>query len=71
MKVSVCMAAYNGEIFIHEQIASILEPELGRDDEIVIVDDALATRRSPLLKAFVMREFFSFTNLQLRSRENL
>lgn len=35
---SVCMAAYNGSLFIEEQIRSIL-PELDDGDEIVIVDD--------------------------------
>lgn len=39
MRVSVCMAAYNGGEFIEEQIRSILG-QLGEDDEIVIVDDA-------------------------------
>ncbi|GAB2540609.1 glycosyltransferase family 2 protein [Brachybacterium huguangmaarense] len=36
--MSVCMAAYNGEKFIAEQIASILD-QLGEDDEIVVIDD--------------------------------
>ena len=38
-KVSVCIASYNGEKFIEEQLKSIL-PQLKSDDEIVIVDDA-------------------------------
>jgi glycosyltransferase involved in cell wall biosynthesis len=37
--ISVCMAAHNGANFIEEQIASIL-PQLGQDDELIIVDDA-------------------------------
>lgn len=36
--VSVCMAAYNGERHIEEQIGSILA-QLGADDELIIVDD--------------------------------
>lgn len=39
MKISVCMATYNGERFIHEQLESILG-QLESDDEVVIVDDA-------------------------------
>ena len=39
MRVSVCLAAYNGSRFITPQIASILA-QLGRDDELVVVDDA-------------------------------
>ena len=38
VKVSVCMAVRNGSNFIEEQIASIL-PQLGSNDEFVIVDD--------------------------------
>lgn len=37
-KVSVCMAAYNGETFIVPQIESILK-QLAPTDEIVVVDD--------------------------------
>lgn len=37
--ISVCMAAYNGEKFIGEQIDSILK-ELRTGDELIIVDDA-------------------------------
>lgn len=43
MHVSVAMASYNGERFIEEQLRSVLE-QLGRDDEIVIVDDASTDR---------------------------
>ncbi|MGA9587344.1 MAG: glycosyltransferase family 2 protein [Terracidiphilus sp.] len=39
MKISVCMATYNGARFIHEQLASILT-QLDSDDEIILVDDA-------------------------------
>lgn len=39
MKISVCMASYNGERFILEQLTSILS-QLGKDDELIIVDDA-------------------------------
>ncbi|MET1088095.1 MAG: glycosyltransferase [Arthrobacter sp.] len=37
-RVSVCMAAYNGARHIEEQVRSIL-PELGANDELIIVDD--------------------------------
>ena len=36
--ISVCMAAYNGELFIKDQLRSILV-QLEADDEIVVVDD--------------------------------
>lgn len=39
MKISVCIATYNGEKFIKEQIESIL-CQLNEDDEILITDDS-------------------------------
>jgi GT2 family glycosyltransferase len=41
--VSVCMASYNGERHIEEQIRSIL-PQLGEADELIVVDDASSDR---------------------------
>ncbi|MFC4323382.1 glycosyltransferase family 2 protein [Litchfieldia salsa] len=38
MKVSVCMATYNGEGFIIRQLESVLK-QLRSDDEVIIVDD--------------------------------
>nr|WP_277348483.1 glycosyltransferase [Planctomonas sp. JC2975] len=39
IRVSVCMATYNGATYIREQLDSILS-ELDIDDEVVVVDDA-------------------------------
>jgi glycosyltransferase involved in cell wall biosynthesis len=39
MKISVCMATYNGERYLQEQLGSILS-QLGANDELIIVDDA-------------------------------
>lgn len=36
--ISVCIATYNGEKYIKEQIASIL-PQLSEDDEVIVSDD--------------------------------
>jgi GT2 family glycosyltransferase len=41
--VSVCMASYNGDRFIQEQIGSILS-QLGGQDELIVVDDASSDR---------------------------
>lgn len=38
-KISVCMAAYNGERFVAAQLRSIL-CQLGEHDEVIVVDDA-------------------------------
>ncbi|MGA2085546.1 MAG: glycosyltransferase family 2 protein [Terracidiphilus sp.] len=51
MNISVCMAAYNGERFIHEQLTSILA-QLSNDDEIVIVDDASSDETVAIAESF-------------------
>lgn len=51
MKVSVCMAAYNGEKYIEEQISSIL-CQLGAEDELIIVDDASTDATFLKVKSF-------------------
>ncbi len=38
MKLTVCIATYNGERFIHEQLSSIL-PQLSAGDEVIASDD--------------------------------
>ena len=38
IRVSVCIATYNGEKYIEEQINSILK-QLSKNDEIIISDD--------------------------------
>ncbi|MDE1176974.1 MAG: glycosyltransferase [Edaphobacter sp.] len=42
-KISVCMAAYNGEEFVEKQLNSILS-QLGSRDEVVIVEDKSTDR---------------------------
>jgi glycosyltransferase involved in cell wall biosynthesis len=49
-KVSVCMAAYNGDRFIEQQLRSIL-PQLSPEDEIVIVDDASTDRTTDVIRS--------------------
>lgn len=39
MRISVCLATYNGEEFVVEQLTSILG-QLGPDDEVVVSDDS-------------------------------
>lgn len=50
MKISVCMATYNGVQFIREQIESIL-PQLSTHDELVIVDDASTDRTVAMIES--------------------
>lgn len=50
-KVSVCMATYNGDKFIEEQVASILT-QINRDDELIISDDSSSDRTVEIIKLF-------------------
>lgn len=50
-KISVCMACYNGEDYIGEQISTIL-PQLGAEDELIIVDDASKDGTQKVVNSF-------------------
>lgn len=49
-RISVVMAAYNGELYIDQQIRSILS-QLGADDEIIISDDHSSDSTIDLIEA--------------------
>lgn len=51
MKISVCLATKNGELFIKEQIDSIL-PQLAYNDELIISDDNSDDRTLSILYAY-------------------
>ena len=51
MKISVCIAAYNGGRFIREQVMSIL-PQLGEEDEMVVSDDGSTDDTIAILESF-------------------
>ncbi len=48
-RISVCMACYNGELYIREQIDSIL-PQLSEKDELIIIDDGSADRTGKIVQ---------------------
>jgi glycosyltransferase involved in cell wall biosynthesis len=48
---SVCMATYNGEKYIYQQIKSILD-QLSEYDEIIVSDDGSTDKTIEILKAF-------------------
>lgn len=50
MKISVCMATYNGEKFIEEQLKSILK-QLSSNDEVIISDDGSTDRTCSIVEA--------------------
>lgn len=51
MTLSVCLASYNGERFIREQIASILD-QLPHDGELIVSDDASTDSTVGIVRAF-------------------
>lgn len=51
MKISVCMATYNGEMYIKEQIESILL-QLNASDELIISDDQSSDRTCTIVNEF-------------------
>ncbi|MBQ9552437.1 MAG: glycosyltransferase [Clostridia bacterium] len=52
MKISVLVAAYNGEKYIAQQLASIL-PQLGEGDEVLISDDSRTSKTKEACKPFL------------------
>ena len=50
-KISVCMATFNGENYIHEQIKSILN-QLSPIDELIISDDHSTDKTIAIVKSF-------------------
>lgn len=61
MKISVCMATYNGEQYIREQLDSILV-QLGKFDEIIISDDGSSDRTVEIINSFSDSRIIVFTN---------
>lgn len=49
--ISVCMATFNGERYIAEQIESILT-QLGPDDELIISDDGSTDKTLDIIRGF-------------------
>lgn len=49
--ISVCIATYNGETYLREQIDSIL-PQLGQGDEVIISDDGSKDATLAILQSY-------------------
>lgn len=47
--ISVCMATYNGEVYIKQQVNSILD-QLDQDDELIISDDGSTDKTIQIIK---------------------
>lgn len=51
MKISVCLATYNGEKYLDEQIKSILT-QLNENDELIVSDDNSTDRTVDIINSF-------------------
>jgi glycosyltransferase involved in cell wall biosynthesis len=59
--ISVCIATYNGEKYIREQLDSILA-QIGNDDEIIISDDNSTDNTEKIIKLYNDRRIKIFAN---------
>jgi len=50
-KISVCLASYNGQLFIEQQIKSILA-QLSENDELIVSDDCSIDRTLEIIRSF-------------------
>ena len=51
MRITICVATYNGELYIHEQIASIVS-QLQAGDEILVADDGSTDATLSIVEGF-------------------
>ena len=50
LRLSICMAAYNGERYVEKQLRSILD-QLHEQDEVIVVDDASKDRTRDIISS--------------------
>jgi glycosyltransferase involved in cell wall biosynthesis len=53
--ISVCVATYNGEAFIQEQLNSILS-QLSENDEVIVSDDGSTDNTKTVCESFVNKQ---------------
>lgn len=66
MKISVCIATYNGEKYILDQLHSIL-PQLEEGDEVIISDDSSSDKTLELIKSLRDHRIKIFANNHYRN----
>ena len=69
IKISVCLASYNGEKYIKEQLQSIL-PQLDENDEIIISDDHSTDHTIEIIKNFKDPRIKIFMNSLVKGYSN-
>ena len=62
--ISVCMATYNGEKFIREQIESILT-NITSSDEVIISDDGSTDKTLEILGKYCLKSSIEEPQLEL------
>lgn len=60
MKISVCLATFNGEKYLQQQIESILI-QLGDNDELIISDDGSSDQTLNIIESFSDKRIHIFT----------
>ncbi len=65
--ISVCMATYNGERFIKEQIDSIL-PQLSTEDELIISDDGSTDRTLEIIASYKDKRIKVFSHKKTENK---
>lgn len=60
-RISVCMATFDGQKFIEQQISSIL-PQLGLEDELIISDDGSTDKTLSIINSFQDKRIKIFHN---------
>ncbi len=65
--ISVCLASYNGEKYIREQLNSILK-QLGEQDEVIISDDGSIDRTLEIIKSIHDPRVIILNNLKVKSK---
>ncbi len=66
MMISVCIATYNGEKYIKEQLDSIL-CQLGNDDEVIISDDGSTDQTIEIIESYKDKRIRLVRNAEIRS----
>lgn len=64
--ISVCIATYNGEKYIKDQLDSILV-QLHTDDEIIISDDSSTDKTIEIIKSFNDKRIVLYENQKFKS----
>lgn len=66
MKISICMATYNGEKYIKEQLDSILH-QLNENDELIISDDSSTDKTLEIIKSYNDKKIKLFEKQNFKS----